>query len=178
MSFYKQAKTDKWCILSETRNQWVLKKNQRSPTNFSSNTNLLLILALCSLYDFMIEKKFLFLCNYPIIWSLKSQACIMKCISIKSQWSVFRPIDISFLLKPYTFKLLSLMYKIFLLLLILKKYLTDLSKINIYFVLKHTLKFSTNSPFSDLKISLENIIRTVYLIGFEYAIKRKHVGDR
>lgn len=101
MSFYKQAKTDKWCILSETRNQWVLKKNQRSPTNFSSKTNLLLILALCSLYDFMIEKKFLFLCNDPIIWSLKSQACIMKCISIKSQWSVFRPIDISFLLKPY-----------------------------------------------------------------------------
>lgn len=70
------------------------------------------------------------------------------------------------------------MYKIFLLLLILKKYLTDLSKINIYFVLKHTLKYLTNSPFSDLKISLENIIRTVYLIGFEYAIKRKHVGDR
>lgn len=68
------------------------------------------------------------------------------------------------------------MYKIFLLLLILKKYLTDLSKINIHFVLKHTLKYSTNSPFSDLKISLENIIRTVYLIGFEYAIKRKHVG--
>lgn len=91
----------KWRILSETRNQWVLKKNQRSPTNFSSKTNLLLILALCSLYDFMIEKKFLFLCNDPIIWSLKSQACIMKCISIKSQWSVFRPIDISFLLKPY-----------------------------------------------------------------------------
>lgn len=101
MSFYKQAKTDKWCILSETRNQWVLKKNQRSPTNFTSKTNLLLILALCSLYDFMIEKKFLFLCNDPIIWSLKSQACIMKCISIKSQWSVFRPFDISFLLKPY-----------------------------------------------------------------------------
>lgn len=70
------------------------------------------------------------------------------------------------------------MYKIFFLLLILKKYLTDLSKINIHFVLKHTLKYSTNSPFSDLKISLENIIRTVYLIGFEYAIKRKHVGDR
>lgn len=56
MSFYKQAKTDKWCILSETRNQWAIKKNQRSPTNFSSKTNLLLILALCSLYDFMIEK--------------------------------------------------------------------------------------------------------------------------
>lgn len=46
-------------------------------------------------------KKFLFLCKDPIIWSLKSHACIMKCISIKSQWSVFCPIDISFLLKPY-----------------------------------------------------------------------------
>lgn len=177
MSFYKQAKTDKWCILSETRNQWVLKKNQRSPTNFSSKTNLLLILALCSLYDFMIEKKFLFLCNHPIIWSLKSQACIMKCISIKSQWSVFRPIDISFLLKPY-FQVIKPHVQDFFITFNFKKIFNRPFKINIHFVLKHTLKYSTNSPFSDLKISLENIIRTVYFIGFEYAIKRKHVGDR
>lgn len=126
MSFYKQAKTDKWCILSETRNQWVLKKNQRSPTNFSSKTNLLLILALCSLYDFMIEKKILFLCNDPIIWSLKSQACIMKCISIKSQWSVFRPVDISFLLKPY-FQVIKPHVQDFF---ITFNFKTDLSKIN------------------------------------------------
>lgn len=65
MLFYKQAKTDKWCILSETRNQWAIKKNQRSPTNFSSKTNLLLILALCSLYDFMIEKNSYFCVKIP-----------------------------------------------------------------------------------------------------------------
>lgn len=116
MSFYKQAKTDKWCILSETRNQWVLKKNQRSPTNFTSKTNLLLILALCSLYDFMIEKKFLFLCNDPIIWSLKSQAAFL--LDHSEAYSA----QLIFLFySSHTFKLLSLMYKIFLLLLILKQ---------------------------------------------------------
>lgn len=38
--------------------------------------------------------------------------------------------------------LLSFMYKIFLLFLILKKYLIDFLKINIYFVLKYILKYN------------------------------------
>lgn len=69
------------------------------------------------------------------------------------------------------------MYKIFLLFLILKKYLIDFLKINIYFVLKYILKYLMNFFFFDLKIFFENIIRIVYFIGFEYVIKWKYVGD-
>lgn len=69
------------------------------------------------------------------------------------------------------------MYRIFLLFLILKKYLIDFLKINIYFVLKYILKYLMNFFFFDLKIFFENIIRIVYFIGFEYVIKWKYVGD-
>lgn len=69
------------------------------------------------------------------------------------------------------------MYRIFLLFLILKKYLIDFLKINIYFILKYILKYLMNFFFFDLKIFFENIIRIVYFIGFEYVIKWKDVGD-